>query len=82
MDVKFSLPLLLAAITLTFALNACTTLANRRDLYRPPTPQGPYTDMLLKRQISETVTKAPARAINHGAGSYQATYPAPLHPSY
>lgn len=42
--VKFAvLSLLLAA---TFASAGCTTLANRRDLFRPNPPEGPYTDRL------------------------------------
>ncbi len=42
--VKFAvLSLLLAAM---FASAGCTTLANRRDLFRPNPPEGPYTDRL------------------------------------
>lgn len=41
--VKFYTPfLLLVAI----ALNACETLQNRRSLYAPPKPSGPYTQAL------------------------------------
>ena len=74
---KFSLPLILAIITLTFALNACTTLANRRDLYSPAKPEGPYTDKLAHHRISETSTKNPPSANNHGPGSYQRSLPGP-----
>jgi hypothetical protein len=62
--VKFSLPLILAIIAITFTLNACTTLANRRDLYSPDRPQGPYTDMLYHADASEVAGKTP-RVKNH-----------------
>jgi len=75
--VKFSLPLILAVITLASALNACTTLANRRDLYSPAKPEGPYTDMLAHSMISETSAKTPPSANNHGPGSYQRSFPGP-----
>ncbi len=39
---KSLLPLLL----LTVAFSACTTLSNRRDLYSPIKPDGPYTKAL------------------------------------
>ncbi len=61
--VKFSL-LILATLTLAFMLDGCTTLANRRDLYSPVKPSGPYTDMLAHHRIAETNAKAP---INSGA---------------
>ena len=47
-NVKFALPFLFIVV---FALNACTTLANRRDLYSPDTAHGPYTDKLATRQM-------------------------------
>lgn len=40
--VKSLLPLLLCAVV----LSACNTLANRRDLYSPIEPDGPYTKAL------------------------------------
>jgi hypothetical protein len=63
--VKFSLPLILALIAITLALNACTTLANRRDLYSPAPVQGPYTDQLANHQVADTVAKNPAPPKNH-----------------
>jgi len=60
--VKFSLLLILAAITLS--LNACTTLANRRDLYSPDKAHGPYTDALEKYEAHEIWIKD-VRPNNH-----------------
>lgn len=56
--VKFSLPLILATIAITLTLNACTTLANRRDLYSPAKVEGPYTDQLAHIQVADTSAKA------------------------
>ena len=47
---KIALPLLLIG---AFALNACTTLANRRDLYSPEQPHGVYTNHLHNYEIQE-----------------------------
>lgn len=47
--VKFALPLI---VITAFALNACTTLANRRDLYSPEKPHGPYTDRLAHAEMT------------------------------
>ncbi len=41
--VKYVLP---ALLTVVCALAACKTTANRRDLFAPNKPQGPYTDRL------------------------------------
>jgi hypothetical protein len=41
--VKYVLPALVAVVC---ALAACETTADRRDLFAPNKPQGPYTDML------------------------------------
>jgi len=61
--VKFALPLLLVSV---FALNACTTLANRRDLYRANEAHGPYTDKLAKSEMGEiSDTASHARVKNH-----------------
>jgi len=41
--VKYSHPVLVLSV---LALAACTTLENRRDMYRPQKVNGPYTRML------------------------------------
>jgi hypothetical protein len=63
--VKFSLPLILVTIAITLTLNACTTLANRRDLYSPAKVQGPYNDQLAHRVIADTSAKNPVPPKNH-----------------
>ena len=51
---------------MTFAMNACTTLANRRDLYRADEAHGPYTDKLANREMVEiSDTASHARVKNH-----------------
>ena len=40
---KFITPFLLLA---AFAFSACETIQNRRSLYAPPKPSGPYTQSL------------------------------------
>jgi len=60
-NVKFALPFLLIV---TFALNACTTLANRRDLYRDNEAHGPYTDAYNKAYVTE-VTSTHTRVYPH-----------------
>ena len=62
---KFSLPLILALIAITLSLNACTTLANRRDLYQPAKVEGPYNDQLTKANVGETAAKNPVPPKNH-----------------
>lgn len=47
-NVKLTLALL---TIVAFALNACTTLANRRDLYSPDKPHGPYTQKLQQAEM-------------------------------
>jgi hypothetical protein len=47
--VKFVLPLLVAAVC---ALAACETTADRRDLYAPNKPEGPYTDKLREMTLA------------------------------
>ncbi|MDQ3622094.1 MAG: hypothetical protein M3463_06355 [Verrucomicrobiota bacterium] len=39
--VKFAAPCL---VLLALSLNACNTLVNRRDQYRPAKPSGPYNE--------------------------------------
>lgn len=38
----------------TLGSAGCTTLANRRDLFRPNPPEGPYTDKLHEGPISHS----------------------------
>jgi hypothetical protein len=65
-SVKFSLLSILAAITIASGLSACNTLANRRDFYAPSKPEGPYTDQLQHKRVSETADKHGGRVWNHG----------------
>lgn len=55
--VKFPLPLILALATAALLLNACTTLANRRDLYAPAKVEGPYNDMLAHHTVTHTAAQ-------------------------
>ena len=63
--VKFPLPLILALTTATLLLNACTTLANRRDLYAPAKVEGPYTDRLAHRTVNDSGAKILQPVKNH-----------------
>jgi hypothetical protein len=44
--VKSTFPLLALLAFVAFGFSACTTLANRRDLYSPTKANGPYTRSL------------------------------------
>ncbi|MGB8354139.1 MAG: hypothetical protein WCD79_09655 [Chthoniobacteraceae bacterium] len=59
---KIALPFLFLVV---ISLNACTTLANRRDLYSPDRAQGPNTDAYNKMTM-ETITTTPhTRTLSH-----------------
>jgi hypothetical protein len=73
--VKYVLPALVAVVC---ALAACETTADRRDLFAPNKPQGPYTDML--RGIASATPPAEAGAVPPGEPGSNTPPPPPPPP--
>ena len=59
--VKIALPFLFLVV---ISLNACTPLANRRDLYRQDEASGPATDA-YKKATMEEITTTQTRTLSH-----------------